>query len=167
MKAHYKTRLRQIKTLIFDVDGVMTDSQLILLPDGSMVRSMNARDGYALEYALKKGMHIAIITGGRNPMVKNRLEKLGITDIYLDAQNKREAYEDFCARYALKAEEMLYMGDDILDMEVMQCVGISSCPADAVPEVQAIADYISPLKGGKGCVRDVVEQTLKVKGLWP
>lgn len=167
MRENYKTRLASIKTLVFDVDGVMTDNTIILWPDGSMVRSMHARDGYAMQRAIESGIHIGVITGGINEMVRKRLQGLGITDVYLDAQNKIEAYEDLCARRGLKPEQILYMGDDILDMEVMKRSGICACPADAVPEVVALADYVSPIKGGYGCVRDIIEQTLKVKDLWP
>lgn len=166
MKKNYKALLEGIQALVFDVDGVMTDNRITLLPDGSLVRSVHARDGYALQFAVQRGVHIGIITGGRSEIVKKRLQSLGITDIYMNAQNKIEPYADLCGKHELKPEQILYMGDDILDREVMQSSGVAACPVDAVAEIKAIADYISPLRGGHGCVRDIVEQTLKVKGLW-
>ncbi len=166
MKENYKTLLTDIQALLFDVDGVMTDNRLILLPDGSLVRSVHSRDGYALHFAVQQDMRVGIITGGRNEMVKKRLQSLGITDIYMNAQNKMDPYTDFCSQHGLKPKQILYMGDDILDKAVMRASGVAACPVDAVAEIKAIADYVSPIKGGYGCVRDIIEQTLKIKGLW-
>ena len=162
----YKQKLKDITTFILDVDGVLTDGSVILMPSGEMVRTMHTKDGYAMQLAVKNGFRIAIITGGRDKMVEERLKYLGITDIYSGIRDKFEAYEDLLFSYRLKPEEILYMGDDIPDIEVMKNVGIACCPNDAVPDVREISDYISLVDGGKGCVRDIIEQTLKVQGKW-
>ncbi|MFV0304927.1 MAG: KdsC family phosphatase [Moheibacter sp.] len=162
----YKQKLKNITTFIFDVDGVLTDGSVILMPTGEMVRTMHTKDGYAMQLAVKKGFRIAIITGGRDKMVEERLKYLGITDIYLGAHNKLEAYEDLVFSYGLTPDEIIYMGDDVPDIEVMKEVGVACCPNDAVPDVRAISEYISLVNGGKGCVRDIIEQTLKVQGKW-
>lgn len=163
---NYKSILNQIKAVILDVDGVLTDGSLILLPDGNMTRTMNTRDGYAMQLAVKKGIPIAVITGGRDESVRERLRYLGITDVYLNSHNKLEDYDDFLHKYQLSPEEIIYMGDDIPDLEVMQLVGLPCCPKNAAPEVRNIALYISQIDGGKGCVRDILEQLLKVQGKW-
>ena len=162
----YKERLKNIKALVFDVDGVMTDGKVFLSPDGSFVRQMNIKDGYALQFAVKQGFIIGIITGGADPMVTQRFKNLGITDIYTKSHRKHEDLEDLLFKYDLKLEEILYMGDDVLDMEVIEAVGVGCCPNDAVPEAQQVADYISPKSGGDGCVRDVIEQVMRVQGKW-
>lgn len=162
----YKQKLKQITTFLFDVDGVLTDGKLILTPDGEMVRTMHTKDGYAMQLAVKKGFRIAIITGGRDKMVEQRLRYLGVTDIYLGVRNKIEAYEDLLYSYNLNSAEILYMGDDVPDIEVMNLVGLACCPNDAVADVRAISEYISPVNGGEGCVRDVIEQTMKVQEKW-
>lgn len=162
----YKEKLNQITTFIFDVDGVLTDGSLILMPTGEMVRSMHTKDGYAMQLAIKKGFRIAVITGGRDKMVEERLKYLGLTDIYLGVRDKYDAYQDLLFSYNLKPSEICYMGDDVPDIEVMRDVGLSCCPNDAVADVRAMAEYISLIDGGKGCVRDIIEQTLKVQGKW-
>ena len=166
MEISYKQLLPKISTFIFDVDGVLTNGMLTIMPDGELVRHMNVKDGYAMKTALNKGFRVCIISGGTNQAVKSRLAALGIEDIYLGAHNKIQQYTEIIEKYALKPEEVLYMGDDIPDVPVMQKVGLPSCPNDAVPEVQKTAKYISNLKGGEGCVRDVIEQVLKVQGKW-
>lgn len=162
----YKEKLNQITTFIFDVDGVLTDGSLILMPTGEMVRTMHTKDGYAMQLAIKKGFRIAVITGGRDKMVEERLKYLGLTDIYLGVRDKYDAYQDLLFSYNLKPSEICYMGDDVPDIEVMRDVGLSCCPNDAVADVRAMAEYISLIDGGKGCVRDIIEQTLKVQGKW-
>ncbi len=166
MPDNFKQLLGNIKAFVFDVDGVLTDGSLLLLPGGEQARTMNIRDGYALQLAAKKGYQIAVITGGRSEEVKKRLKGLGVTSIYLDAQIKIEAYNDFVASYSLKKEEILYMGDDLPDEEVMMKVGVPACPKDAAPEIRAISIYISDKKGGEGCVRDVIEQVMRLHGKW-
>lgn len=166
MEISYKQLLPNITTFIFDVDGVLTNGMLTIMPDGELVRHMNVKDGYAMKTALNKGFKVCIISGGTNQAVKSRLAALGIEDIYLGAHNKIHQYNEIVEKYNLKPENVLYMGDDIPDVPVMQKVGLPSCPNDAVPEVQQTAKYISNIKGGEGCVRDVIEQVLKVQGKW-
>lgn len=163
---NYKTKLKQIKAVLLDVDGVLTDGTVTLMPDGSMSRSMNTRDGFAMQLAVKKGIIIGIITGGKDPMVTKRLNNLGITDVYLNSSDKKDDFENFLYKYDLKKDEIIYMGDDIPDLAVFNLVGLACCPNDAAPEVRKSCEYISPINGGKGCVRDIIEQMLKVQGKW-
>ena len=162
----YKQKLKNITTFIFDVDGVLTDGNLILMPTGEMVRTMNTKDGYAMQLAIKQGFQIAIITGGRDQMVAERMKYLGVTDVYMGVRDKMDSFQDLLFSYNLKPEEILYMGDDVPDMEVMNAVGLACCPNDAVADIRQISEYISLIDGGKGCVRDVIEQTMKVQGKW-
>lgn len=166
MEISYKQLLPKISTFIFDIDGVLTNGMLTIMPSGELVRHMNVKDGYAMKTALNKGFRVCIISGGTNQAVKSRLLALGIQDVYLGAHNKIQQYQEIVEKYNLASEEILYMGDDIPDIPVMQKVGMPSCPNDAVPEVQKTAKYISNSKGGEGCVRDVIEQVLKVQGKW-
>lgn len=162
----YKEKLNNIKTVILDVDGVLTDGNLILLPTGEMVRTMNTRDGYAMQLAIKKGIRIAVITGGKDQAVVDRLKYLGLTDIYVGANDKVDAFQDLVFSYGLNPDEIAYMGDDYPDLALMSLVGLSACPNDACMDIRKTAEYISPANGGKGCVRDLLEQILKVQGLW-
>jgi 3-deoxy-D-manno-octulosonate 8-phosphate phosphatase (KDO 8-P phosphatase) len=155
-----------IKTFVFDVDGVLTNGSLIILPNGVMARTMNVKDGYALQLAVKKGFKVAIISGGNSVEVIERLQLLGITNIYMKTTNKLAALQHLIQKYQLQPEDILFMGDDMPDIEVMQNVGLACCPADAVDEVKAVSKYISPLNGGQGCVRDVIEKTLKLNHCW-
>jgi 3-deoxy-D-manno-octulosonate 8-phosphate phosphatase (KDO 8-P phosphatase) len=166
MKENYKISLRNITTFIFDVDGVMTDGGVFMFPDLEPVRKFHSKDGFALQFAIRKGFRIGIITGGRSSGVIERLKALGINDVYTRAHDKMEAYRDFMAIHNLQPEEVLYMGDDLPDYEVMRRVGVAATPADGAPEIKAIASYVSPIKGGHGCVRDVIEQTMKVQDKW-
>lgn len=163
---NFKSRLTRIKAFIFDVDGVLTDGSVTLMPDGEQVRVMNIKDGYALQLAVKKGYKVVIISGGRSEMVRKRLNGLGITDIYLGAHTKIEQYTELMELYALSPDEVLYMGDDIPDYEVMKQVGVPTCPKDSAPEIRNICIYVSDKRGGKGAVRDVIEQVLKVQNNW-
>jgi 3-deoxy-D-manno-octulosonate 8-phosphate phosphatase (KDO 8-P phosphatase) len=163
---NFKELLHNVKALAFDVDGVLTDSTLILMPDGELVRTMNMRDSIAMKLAVKSGLHVCIITGGASMAVKQRLNRLGITDIYLKTENKLDAMKEFVSIYELKMEEVLYMGDDLVDHEVMSRVGVPVCPNDAVSEIKDICVYVSDKQGGKGCVRDVIEQVMKIHGTW-
>lgn len=162
----YKSRLAQIKAFVFDVDGVFTDGSVYLLPEGHMSRVMNVLDGYAVVKAVKNKYPIGVITGGDDAMVKHRINYLGVTDYYPKSADKIADFEDFKRKYNLKDEEILTMGDDLPDLPILRASGISACPANAVPEVKEIADYISPVHGGKGAVRDVIEQVMKVQGVW-
>ena len=155
-----------IKAFVFDVDGVLTNGDLIILSNNVMARTMNVKDGYALQLAVKKGYTIAIISGGNSVEVKERLSLLGITDIYMSIANKVAALENFIQKYQLHKNEILFMGDDMPDFEVMQAVGLPCCPADAVDEIKIISKYISPINGGKGCARDVIEKTMKLANQW-
>lgn len=162
----YKEYLEHITTFIFDVDGVLTDGTVTILTDGDMLRKMSVKDGYALKTAIDKGFNICIISGGSNEGVRLRLQGLGITDVYLGANNKIDQLNDYLTKNNIKKENVLYMGDDIPDYPVMSIVGLPCCPQDAVPEIKNICKYISHKKGGKGAVRDVIEQVLKVQGKW-
>ncbi|WP_334058160.1 KdsC family phosphatase [Polaribacter sp. P097] len=166
MELSYKQLLPKISTFIFDVDGVLTNGMLTIMPSGELVRHMNVKDGYAMKIALNKGFKVCIISGGTNEAVRSRLAALGIEDIYLGAHDKIKQYNEIVEKYNLSAENVLYMGDDIPDLPVMQKVGLASCPNDAVPEIQNASKYISNIKGGEGCVRDIIEQVLKVQGKW-
>ena len=163
---NYKEIFKNITTVVLDVDGVLTNGDIILMPGMQPVRKMNAKDGYAMQLAVRNGIRMAIITGGRSPEVKERLQGLGITDIYLGASSKMESYEDLKMCYDLKDEEILYMGDDLPDYDIMKLVALAAAPQDAAPEIKSVADYVSPVNGGKGCVRDVLEQLLKIQGKW-
>ena len=162
----YKTKLKNIKAFVFDVDGVFTDGSVYLLPGGNMCRVMNVLDGYAVVKALKNNYLIGVITGGNDEEVRHRINYLGIKDYYAKTPNKAIDFEDFKAKYDLKNEEILTMGDDLPDMNIMKISGISACPKNAVPEVKEISEYISPIEGGKGAVRDVIEQVMKIQGKW-
>lgn len=158
--------LTQIKALVFDVDGVLSAETVVLHPTGEPMRTVNIKDGYALQLAVKYGLHVAIITGGKTEAVRLRYEGLGIQDIYMGSAVKIHDYNAFLAKYDLKAEEVLYMGDDIPDYEVLCLAGLPCCPADAAPEIKAVCKYISHRNGGYGCGRDVVEQVLRAQGKW-
>ena len=161
----YKEGLNQITTFIFDVDGVLTDGKVILYKD-EVVRSLSSRDGYAMQYAAKMGYTILILTGGSSNSVKERLLLLGVKEVILSAKNKKQEYELLRSNYSFTNEQVLYMGDDIPDYQVLKEVGVATCPQDAVAEIKAICDYQSPFNGGQHCVRDVIEQTLRVQGKW-
>ncbi len=162
----YKEKLKNIKAFVFDVDGVFTDGSVYLLPGGNMCRVMNVLDGYAVVKAIKHNYVIGVITGGNDEMVKHRIHYLGIKDYYPKSADKMEDFENFKLKYGFKNNEILTMGDDIPDMKILEISGISACPENSVPEVKAISDYISPIQGGKGAVRDVIEQVMKVQGTW-
>lgn len=158
--------LKKIKALVFDVDGVLSAETILLHPGGEPMRTVNIKDGYALQLAVKMGLHVAIITGGRTGAVRKRYEGLGLRDVYLGCAVKIKTYDEFLEKHALTDEEVLYMGDDIPDYEVMKRCGCPCAPSDAAPEIKDVAVYISHQKGGYGCGRDVIEQVLKVQGKW-
>jgi 3-deoxy-D-manno-octulosonate 8-phosphate phosphatase (KDO 8-P phosphatase) len=160
-------RFKMIKTFVFDVDGVLTDGTLLVLDDGQMVRKMNIKDGYALQLALKRGYRIVIISGGTSEAVRERLNRLGVQDVYLKVHNKLEVLTQFITQHELKWEEVLFMGDDIPDYMVMKLVGLPCAPADAAPEIKQISVYTSALNGGFGCAREVIEKVLKLNDDWP
>lgn len=155
-----------IQWFVFDIDGVLTDGSLLIMPNGIMTRRMNIKDGYALQLAIKKGYRMSIISGGSSVEVKDRLQKLGIIDVHLKVQDKKKLLQELIATYQIEPKQILYMGDDMPDFEVMGIVGLPCCPADAAREVQDISTYISPHSGGYGCVRDVVEKVLRLHNKW-
>lgn len=166
MEKSYKQILPQIDTFIFDVDGVLTNGMITIFPNGEMVRQMSTRDGYALKKAIEAGYRVCIISAGKNEGVRTRLSGLGITDIYLNAQNKTAQYHELVEKHQLTPDNIVYMGDDIPDLPVMKLVGMPCCPNDAVREVQQISKYISDKTGGNGCARDILEQVMRVQGKW-
>ncbi|MCF0203243.1 MAG: HAD-IIIA family hydrolase [Bacteroidaceae bacterium] len=158
--------LRKIKSVIFDVDGVLSTNTIPMDNEGNPIRTVNIKDGYALQLAVKCGLKIAIITGARVESVRKRYEGLGIQDVYIACSRKIQTYEDYKRKYSLTDEDIMYVGDDIPDYEIMKLCGCPCCPADAAQEITAISTYVSPYKGGCGVGRDVLEQVLKVQGLW-
>ncbi len=162
----YKEIFNEVTTFIFDVDGVITDGNIDILSDGSWVRTMNMKDGYAIKYAIDMGYNLCIISGGNNQAVKERLKKLGVTDLFFGFSQKIKAFQEYLDRYNTPREHILYMGDDMPDYPIMERVGMPTCPNDAVSDIKSVSKYISPYKGGKGCVRDVLEQVMKVQEKW-
>lgn len=158
--------LSKIKAIIFDVDGVLSADTITLHPGGEPMRTVNIKDGYAIQLAIKQGLTIAIITGGNTESVFKRYSNLGVKDIYMKSSLKINSYLDFTSKYGIDDENIMYMGDDIPDYEVMCRCGCPVCPADACSEIKNVSLYISDKKGGYGCARDVIEQVLRVKGLW-
>ncbi len=166
MAKSYKEIMNDITTFVFDVDGVLTDGSVNISATGEMLRKMNIRDGYAMKAAIESGYNVCIISGGSNEGVRIRLKNLGITDIHLGSPDKVETFKEYCELYSISTENVLYMGDDIPDFHVMKLVGLPTCPQDAAPEIKSISNYISHFNGGKGAVRDVIEQVMKVQGKW-
>ena len=163
---NYKELLSKVNTFIFDYDGVLSDGSIITLDDGETYRTTNVKDGYAIQLARKKGYRIAVISGARADCMMHRLKALNITDVFLGIENKVEIFRTYLMTNSLNKENVLFMGDDIPDYEVMLASGVPTCPADAAEEIKSISSYISHFPGGKGCVRDVIEQVLKVQGKW-
>ncbi len=164
---NYLDKFADIKHFIFDVDGVFTDNQMLLTEQGELLRSFNARDGFAVKYAIKQGYSVSIITGGTSNAVALRFKGLGVTDVFIGVEDKKAIFENFIKKRQLEHGSILYMGDDLMDIPVLRLVGLSACPNDAIQEVKGIVQYISPLKGGAGCVREVIEKVLKLHGKWP
>ena len=163
---NYKEKLARISCFVLDVDGVLTNGSLILVPGGEQARVMHIRDGYALQHAIKSGYKILILSGGKSEEVRTRLKGLGVHDIEMDCDDKLNALIDYMSEHDLKKDEILYIGDDIPDLPAMKTCGLAACPSDAAQEIKKICHYISPLRGGEGCVRDVIEQALKAQGKW-
>jgi len=164
--SNFKEKLSEVKAFVFDIDGVLSLQTINLNSFGVPGRTVNLRDGYALQLAVKKGYHIAVISGSRSKDYLKRLKILGISDVYLNSRKKIEQYSSFLKKYGLDKAQVLYMGDDIPDFEVMKQAGIPVCPADADSEIKQIAVYISDKKGGEGCVRDIIEQVLRLHNNW-
>ena len=163
---NYKEILKHINTFIFDYDGVLTDGTIVLQHEGEPLRTANVKDGYALQLLVKKGYRVAVISGGKSQSMQNRFSALNIMDIFMGVEKKLDIYKSYVGKYNLRPEQVLYMGDDIPDYEVMKEVGMPACPADASEEIKSISKYISHYKGGEGCVRDIIEQVLKIQGKW-
>ena len=157
---------KQIKALVFDVDGVLSDSTIAMDDDGQPLRTLNVKDGYAIQLAVKRGLIIGIITGGRSENIRRRYEYLGVKYIFMGSSYKIQDLDELTRQTGIPLDEMLYMGDDIPDYEVMQHVGCPVCPVDAAPEIKAISCYVSPCRGGHGAARDVIEQVLQAQGKW-
>ena len=164
---HLFDKLRAVKAFVFDVDGVFTNNTIQVTETGELLRTMNVRDGQCVKWALEAGYTIAVITGGRSEGTKKRLTDLGITEYYSGIREKLPAFQSFLERSGILSSEICYMGDDMPDLPVMRRVIVSACPSDSVPEVIEICDYVSPLPGGAGCVRDIIEKVMKIQGKWP
>ena len=165
-KPNYKAYLHKIKAFAFDVDGVFTDGSVLAMPNGDLLRTHNAKDGFGIKMAVKNRYPVAIITGGDSGSVKVRFNSLGVTDVYMKSRNKVPDFLDFCKKHGLQPEEVAFIGDDLPDRPVLEICGLAVCPADAVDEVKEICDFISPYGGGKGCVRNLIEQVMKVHETW-
>ena len=158
--------LKRIKAIIFDVDGVLSAETITLAADGEPLRTVNIKDGYAIQLAVKMGLRMVILTGGKTEAVRLRYQRLGVEDIYMGCAVKVKTYEEFLRKYGLADADVMYMGDDIPDIEIMRRVGCPVCPQDACADVKDVSLYVSPFKGGHGCGRDVIEQTLRAQGKW-
>jgi 3-deoxy-D-manno-octulosonate 8-phosphate phosphatase (KDO 8-P phosphatase) len=157
---------KHITTFIFDVDGVMTDGTIQSTNEGHALRTFHTRDGYAIRRAIEEGLKVVVITGGKGNSIESRMKYLGVTQFYTGVGDKMPVYQRFIETHNLKPAEIIYMGDDVNDLTVMRKVGLACCPADACPEIQEVSHYISPINGGKGCVRDVIEKVMKLRGNW-
>lgn len=158
--------LKKIKAIVFDVDGVLSRQTIVLSSTGEPLRTVNIKDGYAIQLAVKLGLHIALLTGGKTDAVRVRYANLGMEDIYMGCAVKINTYREYLAKYDLHDEEVIYVGDDIPDYEVMKQCGCPCCPADACPDIKQIATYISSCTGGDGVGRDIIEQVLRAQGKW-
>lgn len=163
---NFKEEIALAQAVILDVDGVFTDGGIVPLPDGDFLRTYNAKDGYAVAYAVKQGLKIFIITGGRGAILQKRFEYLGVTELHLNVSDKVGVMRDMIARNGLDPARILFMGDDLPDLECMREVGIPVCPADAASEIIDVSVYVSEFPGGRGCVRDILEQVMRAQGKW-
>jgi 3-deoxy-D-manno-octulosonate 8-phosphate phosphatase (KDO 8-P phosphatase) len=159
-------QFNSIKVFAFDLDGVMTDGSLVIQAGGEFIRTMDIKDGYALQHAVKKGYRVLVISGSFSQACIDRLHYLGITDVWMKVKDKRGLLVSFLKENALDADEVMFMGDDLPDLEVMQAVGLPACPADAVPEIKSVSRFISSRPGGKGCVREIIEKVLRARNDW-
>ena len=163
---NFKEELRSVKAFVFDIDGVLSTQTIALSALGMPVRTVNLRDGYAIQLAVKKGYHVGIISGGNTKEYIKRLKTLGVNEIYLNSRNKSESMKELAGKWNIDFRNVLYMGDDIPDYEVMKMVGLPACPADADSEIKQISVYISDKRGGEGCARDVIEQAMRLHNNW-
>ena len=167
MSMNILSRLRLVKAFVFDMDGVLTDGTLLIENDGQWLRKMNIKDGYALQLAVKSGFKIVVISGSESAAVEKRLHKLGVTDVFMKVNDKESFLKEYLLKNTISLSEILFMGDDIPDYNCMIIAGFACCPADAAVEIKQISSYISPMRGGYGCVRDVIEKVLKLNNNWP
>ena len=163
---NYKEKLHTIRAFVFDFDGVMTDGGVYTFYNGDAVRCGDVKDGFAIQYAVKKGYIVAVISGATSDSIANRMHSLGVTQCLMGCSNKLETYHNFLADNGLREEEVICMGDDIPDYQMMSHCGVAACPADAAVEIKEISDYVSLRPGGRGCVRDIIEQTLRLQDNW-
>lgn len=166
MSGNFKQRLAKIKAFAFDIDGVLTDGKITMHSDNTTSRNINSKDGFALQRAIHEGFLVAIISAARDENLKMRFRNLGLHEVYMGCTDKEETFKEFATVYNLQEEEILFMGDDLPDLLAMRRAGIACCPHDAVHEIREMSIYISPLKGGEACVRDVIEQVLRLNGKW-
>jgi len=159
-------KFQPVQMIVLDMDGVLTDGSLLVLPDGEWVRRMHTRDGYALQLAVRKGYRVAVITGSSSKPVEERLRKLGVELVFQQVKDKLLLVNSLMQQHGLTREQVLYVGDDVPDMEAMQGCGVSCCPADAARDILEIAGYVSPFRGGEGCVRDILEKLMRLQGNW-
>jgi 3-deoxy-D-manno-octulosonate 8-phosphate phosphatase (KDO 8-P phosphatase) len=162
----FLNKLKEITTFIFDVDGVLTDGSVFVTENGEQSRAFNIKDGYALQLAVKCGYNVCVVSGSRSKSTLYRLNSLGVKDVYMGIHTKIEKVKIYFEERSISPENVMYMGDDIPELEVMKLVGLPVCPADAVEEIKAVSKYVSPCNGGKGCARDVIEKVLKIQGKW-
>lgn len=163
---NYKAKLHDIKAFVFDFDGVMTDGSVWTLANGETIRAGNTKDGFAIQYAVKKGYIVAVISGANSPSIVHRMHALGVTEVYTGCANKVETYQRFLNKHGLQPQNVVCMGDDIPDYDLLTQCGVATCPADAAQEIKEIVDYISFYSGGHGCVRDIIEQVMRLHGCW-
>ncbi len=163
---HLLSRLKLIRTFVFDMDGVLTDGRLLIDAHNNWLRRMNIHDGYAIQLAIKENFKVIVISGSDAPNISDRLNKLGVGDVFMNVKNKEKFIRDLATEMQIALNEILYMGDDIPDYFCMKIAGVGACPADAVREIKEIASYISPYNGGAGCARDVIEKVLKLNHKW-
>lgn len=166
MDRNFKQVMRDIRALVFDIDGVFTDGTVLLLENGQTARSFNSKDAFAVQMAAEAGFLLAVISSARTEDLRSRLKALGMKEVYLNTQDKKEQLEEFCLAYDLDPSQVLFMGDDLPDYDAMQHCGLPVCPNDACHEIRSICPYVSPYDGGRGCVRDVIEQVLRAQGKW-
>lgn len=164
--ANFKEDLARVKAFVFDIDGVLSTQTIPLNIWGVPNRTVNLRDGYAIQLAVRKGYRIGIISGSKSKEYLKRLRSLGVTDVYLNSRSKIDHFNQFLRKYELNSSDVLYMGDDIPDFRVMKVAGIPVCPSDADSEIRQVSAYVSDKKGGEGCVRDVIEQVLRLHNKW-
>jgi 3-deoxy-D-manno-octulosonate 8-phosphate phosphatase (KDO 8-P phosphatase) len=159
-------QLKSVTTLVFDVDGVLTTGDILASESGELLRTFNIKDGYALQLAVKRGYHVCIISGGKGQAMEKRFAGLGIPDVFLGVSDKVEVFQGYLEKYRINVANVLYMGDDVPDLKVMQLAGVATCPNDACNDVKAISAYVSPFNGGKTAVRDIIEKVLRLQGKW-